>query len=165
MKCGKSKLLLMLFLGCVMIVFMWHKLLHNDLGDNDTTAQVKNTTIVHAKSDYDDDQISKGTKRHDQVTRNPLGRRFPRIFIIGFGKAGTRVLFDTLLMHSKVVGHYKEIRFFDKKYSFGMNWYVSQMPQPGEGQQVAEKSPLILCTKSGSTTAIDKGSKTVQRAS
>ena len=129
MKCGKSKLLLMLLLGCVITVFMWHKLLHKD------TTQVKNAAILHTRSDDDD------TERYNQVTRNPLGKRFPRIFIIGFGKAGTRALFDTLLMHSKVVGHYKEIRFFDEHYNFGMNWYISQMPQPGEGQQVAEKSP------------------------
>ena len=130
MKCNKQLLLLSLALcaSCALVLFMW---------DNDTTLdtiQVENTVA--------DTQL---TTQNDRVSRNgEIGRRFPRTFIVGFGKTGTRALYDTLLMHSKVVGPHKEIRFFDEHYNLGLIWYIMHMPRPKEGQQVVEKSPCYI---------------------
>lgn len=70
--------------------------------------------------------------------------RFPRIFIIGFGKAGTRALYETLLLHDGVVGPKKEMRFFDNYYDYGLRWYLHKLPSPKPNQQVAEKSPSYI---------------------
>lgn len=84
----------------------------------------------------------KDSRRLDQESIQ--GQRFPRIFIIGFGKTGTRALYDTLRMHSKVIGPIKEMRFFDDHYHLGLHWYMNQMRPPLKGQRVAEKSPSYI---------------------
>lgn len=135
-KCYKRNLLLLLlvFISCIVIFVYCHTMQINEIFVNDNLL-----------SDHQTANINKGNRNYDDKPRSNLWRqRFPRIFIIGFGKAGTRVLYDTLLMHSKVVGPYKELRFFDEHYYFGISWYINQMPWPDVRQQVAEKSPSYV---------------------
>jgi len=111
------------------------------------TLQVNETLDVtdNLPRDHQTANINKGDRNYNErPSSSPWRQRFPRIFIIGFGKAGTRVLYDTLLMHSKVVGPYKELRFFDEHYHFGLSWYINQMPWAEVGQVVAEKSPCYV---------------------
>jgi len=95
-------------------------------------------------------QLNSGTeslvtqKLSDSDVVSRFNRKFPRIFIIGFGKAGTRVLYETLLLHSSVVGPRQEMRFFDEHYSNGFNWYLHKLPIPKPYQLVAEKSPSYI---------------------
>ena len=83
-------------------------------------------------------------KSSDNNVVSIFNRKFPRIFIIGFGKAGTRALYETLLLHSSVVGPREEMRFFDENYSNGFNWYLNKLPIPKPYQLVAEKSPSYI---------------------
>ena len=109
---------------------------------------MENTSIVSRILNDQTLDINRGnqSRNHRQVSHsNPWRQRFPHIFIIGFGKTGTRGLYNTLLMHSKVVGPYQEMRFFDEHYHFGLTWYINQMPHPARGSQiVAEKSPCYI---------------------
>ena len=139
MKCNKRKLLLLILVLTGVMAFMYYLVDYTDTG-----AIQKDIVTSHTKT-FNNQRMPEGNKSYDQMSHNnPLGQKFPRIFIIGFGKTGTRVLFNALLMHSKIIGPYKEVRFFDEHYQFGLPWYIFQMPQPKEGQQVAEKSPCYI---------------------
>lgn len=70
-----------------------------------------------------------------------LRYRFPRIMIIGFGKAGTRALFELLKMRPDLRGPGKEKRFFSDHYDKGLWSYLYSLPDPVEGGVVIEKSP------------------------
>ncbi len=72
-----------------------------------------------------------------------LARRFPHIIIIGFGKAGTRALYQMIRMHPDVVGPSEELRFFsdDLKYQRGVHAYTMLMPATTRTQRTIEKSP------------------------
>jgi len=84
------------------------------------------------------------TQKSSNNIISKFNQKFPRIFIIGFGKAGTRALYETLLLHSNVVGPRQEMRFFDEHYSNGFSWYLHQLPLPKHYQLVAEKSPSYI---------------------
>ena len=70
-----------------------------------------------------------------------ITNRFPRIMIIGFGKAGTKALYEVLKLHPSLNGPGKESRFFSRHYSDGIASYLKSMPQPPAGGFVIEKSP------------------------
>lgn len=82
-----------------------------------------------------------GNSLSKTTTKDNWKDRFPDVFIIGFGKSGTRALYDALRMHPQVQGGYKEVRYFDSHYNEGLKWYMHQMPLPKEGVMIAEKSP------------------------
>ncbi|XP_065909508.1 heparan sulfate glucosamine 3-O-sulfotransferase 5-like [Dysidea avara] len=84
------------------------------------------------------------TEKSSNNIISKFNQKFPRIFIIGFGKAGTRVLYETLLLHNNVVGPRQEMRFFDEHYNNGFSWYLHKLPLPKPNQQVAEKSPSYI---------------------
>lgn len=69
---------------------------------------------------------------------------FPRIIVVGFGKSGTRALYDALLMHPQLKGPKKEVRYFDTHYNKGLTWYLEQMPSAEDGVVVIEKSPSYI---------------------
>ena len=90
------------------------------------------------------------SKNVHHICDRPLGnskislvQRFPHIIIIGFGKSGTRALYQMLLMHPDVVGPSNELRFFsnDLKYKQGIHAYIKLMPATTETQKTIEKSP------------------------
>lgn len=70
-----------------------------------------------------------------------MSHRFPRIMIVGFGKTGTRALFDTLKMHPKLKGPTSEKRFFSDHFDRGLGSYLKSLPDPPKGGMVIEKSP------------------------
>ena len=70
-------------------------------------------------------------------------RPFPHIIIIGFGKSGTRALYQMIRMHPDIVGPSNEIRFFsnDVNYKRGLQYYLGQLPTSNESQKIIVKSP------------------------
>ena len=72
---------------------------------------------------------------------NKLLKRFPRVMIIGFGKAGTKALYEALKLHPQLSGPYKEQRFFSQHYSIGLDKYLRSLPDPPKGGYNSEKSP------------------------
>lgn len=72
---------------------------------------------------------------------NNLMHKFPRIMIVGFGKAGTKALFDMLKMHPDIRGPVTERRFFSDHYEKGLRYYLKSLPEPTLGGFVVEKSP------------------------
>lgn len=70
-----------------------------------------------------------------------LVHKFPRIMIVGFGKAGTKALFDVLKMHPDIRGPVTERRFFSDHYKKGLKYYLTSLPEPTLGGFVIEKSP------------------------
>lgn len=73
-------------------------------------------------------------------------KRFPGVFIIGFGKSGTKALYEVLKMHPSLAGREKEVRFFSIHYSKGLSWYLNLLPQPPIQGTVIEKSPDYILT-------------------
>ena len=82
-----------------------------------------------------------GESKTSRLSTTNISRRFPRIIIVGFGKTGTRALFDTLKMHPDVSGPTKEQRFFSDHYDKGLLSYLHSLPNPPPGGVVVEKSP------------------------
>ena len=67
--------------------------------------------------------------------------KFPRIMIIGFGKAGTKALFEYLKRHPQLAGPGKEMRFFSLHYKNGLHSYLKALPTPPPNGFIVEKSP------------------------
>ena len=77
-----------------------------------------------------------------------IRERFPHFMIVGFGKAGTRALYDALRMHPQLAGPNNEERFFSRKYTRGLSRYLSSFPPRPLGGFLIEKSPdYILETR------------------
>ena len=56
-------------------------------------------------------------------------RMLPDFLIIGAARCGTTSLYEYLVQHPNIVpATGKEVYFFDKKYSKGLNWYRSFFP-------------------------------------
>ena len=70
-----------------------------------------------------------------------LKARFPKYFIIGFAKTGTKALYETLKLHPTLVGPKKEERFFTDHYKDGIQKYLESIPHPSLGSYAIEKSP------------------------
>ena len=73
--------------------------------------------------------------------RMQLKEKFPHFMIVGFGKAGTRALYDALRLHPQLAGPEKEERFFTNKYKQGLTKYLSTFPDRPLGGFLIEKSP------------------------
>ncbi|XP_065909915.1 heparan sulfate glucosamine 3-O-sulfotransferase 5-like [Dysidea avara] len=81
----------------------------------------------------------------DRYNVSDLQRKFPRLFIIGFGKSGTYALTKSLQMHPSIIGkEAQEIKYFDYLYSNGLCWYIGQMRDPGPSQFMLEDSPSYI---------------------
>ena len=77
-----------------------------------------------------------------------LSSRYPSVFIVGFGKTGTKALYEALKLHPQLTGPLKEMRFFSLHYSRGLKWYLSHLPSPAlPNQHIIEKSPDYVITK------------------
>ena len=70
-----------------------------------------------------------------------LTERFPQFMIVGFGKAGTRALYDALRLHPQLAGPQKEERFFSRKFGKGLTKYLTSFPPRPPGGYLIEKSP------------------------
>jgi len=124
------------------LYFVWCNITAGRNSGKTPQSMLKNTSTSALSAKSFTERLSYRSRNHDPNYK--VQRRFPRIFIIGFGKTGTRALFNALLIHSKIIGPYREVRFFDQYYQLGINWYLHQMPQSKRGQQVAEKSPCYI---------------------
>ena len=76
-----------------------------------------------------------------KTSRSQLVRHFPKYMIIGFGKAGTKALFEALKLHPSLSGPRTERRFFSRYYSKGLSSYLVHIPEPPPGGYTIEKSP------------------------
>ena len=62
-------------------------------------------------------------------TDNQLKQKAPDFIIIGAGKSGTTSLYKYLGQHSQILlPNKKELRFFDRNFDYGYQWYLSQFP-------------------------------------
>jgi hypothetical protein len=84
----------------------------------------------------------------------------PDFIIAGETKCGTTSMYNNLTQHSKIfptVGNgsetitqdgdllgVKEIRFFDRYYNFGWDWYQSRFPKVPDGCITGEATPMYL---------------------
>ena len=107
----------------------------------DLTRGVERSTALYTT-------VNATTSNSSSSTASWQFTRFPRLFIIGFGKAGTKALYETIKMHPQYIGPQKEVRFFSRHYSKGLGWYLDCLPHPyNSGQQVVEKSPDYVTTR------------------
>ena len=70
-----------------------------------------------------------------------LVKRFPKYMIVGFGKAGTRALYEALKLHPSLSGPQAERRYFSRYYSKGLWSYLTHLPDPPPRGFTIEKSP------------------------
>lgn len=69
----------------------------------------------------------------------------PSFFIIGTQKGGTTSLFNYLIQHPDILSpHHKEMRFFDKYFDYGFDWYNYYYPKFQKGKITGEASPEYL---------------------
>jgi len=80
----------------------------------------------------------------------------PDFILIGETKCGTTSLYNYMIEHPQVLDTYgngegydkeyatKELRFFDKFYSRGIDWYYSKFPEKEEGQVTGEATPMYM---------------------
>lgn len=77
-----------------------------------------------------------------------LGSRKPDFIVIGSAKSGTTSLYQYLIQHPQILPAItKEIGFFDtKRYSNGIDWYLSHFPQLTDGKKklTGEATPSYL---------------------
>lgn len=71
-----------------------------------------------------------------------LHKRFPRYFIIGFAKTGTKALYEVLKLHSQLSGPKREMRYFTNLYHWtNLTSYLTLFPPPPSDGYTIEKSP------------------------
>ena len=80
----------------------------------------------------------------------------PDYIVIGETKCGTTSLYNYLIQHPNIQDTFgngeeydksyrtKELRFFDKFYDRGIEWYKSLFPDPVEGKIVGEATPMYM---------------------
>ena len=97
---------------------------------------------------------------HMPTGRNKTNMPLPNFLIIGESKCGTTSLYDNLIQHPQILPSkgngdntivdatvplgVKEIRFFDKNYHKGWDWYQSCFPECPEGCITGEASPTYF---------------------
>ena len=74
-------------------------------------------------------------------------RRFPHILILGMGKAGTRAVYEMIKMHPDVKGPLPEVRYFDRHFNLGIQWYIHLMPPTHTWEKTIEKSPAYIISR------------------
>ncbi|PSF39487.1 sulfotransferase [Aphanothece hegewaldii CCALA 016] len=102
--------------------------LWGNLGDALTQkGELKEAMICYRKSNKKNLRSS-----HPELSQqdNKLKKECPPDFvIIGAAKCGTTSLYKYIGLHPQVLlPHKKEIDFFNKNYSFGIDWYLSHFP-------------------------------------
>lgn len=69
----------------------------------------------------------------------------PTFLVIGAGKSGTTSLAAYLDAHPEVfMAHQKEVRFFDRYWYEGVDWYAAKFAAAGDRKAVGEASPTYL---------------------
>ena len=71
----------------------------------------------------------------------------PDFLIIGAARSGTTSLYEYLTQHPSIIpGVGKEVYFFDKKYSNGVNWYKSFFPTKISKAKLEKKQNTLCLT-------------------
>ena len=114
-------------------------------------ADAKMSEDVHAETLHDLKSVLAKTHHNNTVPLNlssaltpstsRLVKRFPKYMIIGFGKAGTRALYEALKLHPSLSGPQAERRYFSRYYYKGLSSYLTHLPDPPPGGFTIEKSP------------------------
>lgn len=87
--------------------------------------------------------------------------RLPDFVIVGAGRSGTTSLYRYLGEHPAVfMAMPKEVRYFNKHYSEGIDWYTAHFAAAGEDQVVGEATPGYL----GNEEAVDRMAATIPDA-
>ena len=87
------------------------------------------------------------TTRHFLVASAQYIRRLPQCIVIGVRKAGTTALLSYLDFHPDIVTAPREVHFFDRNYTEGVQWYLDRMPMSSPSQLTMEKSPAYFVTE------------------
>ena len=106
-----------------------------------TTHNSSNITIAPAATD----KLNPVKEQYREVIviRDSLQMtdNFPKVFIIGFAKTGTKALYETLKLHPQLSGPLRELRYFTEHYTDNLQDYINMFtPPPTNGYNV-EKSP------------------------
>ncbi|XP_078000537.1 heparan sulfate glucosamine 3-O-sulfotransferase 1-like [Glandiceps talaboti] len=80
------------------------------------------------------------TSEHKLAVR----KHIPDVIIGGAKKCGTGALKTFLSYHPSLAMARREVHYFDKNYSKGIQWYVQMMPVSTPDQLVIEKTPMYL---------------------
>ena len=155
-----ARIILHLFL--IFFSFQPVKMCNKSPEKNMTVLRTENSTKSEENEDYDYDDMSatvdESSEEEDDssdafqdvedeemcavtVNNDPKEQRLPEAVIIGTKKGGTRALLEFLNMHSKIKRAKKEIHFYDKRYSEGVQWYIDQMPLVTQDEIGMEKTP------------------------
>lgn len=125
---------------------------HSDHSENVSSSeetQIIFGSIVRIVSLTDDDGRNESSFKYRLVNpKNLSARRLPDVLLIGVKKSGTRALLEFIRVHPDVRAAGNEIHFFDRHYSFGLNWYRKKMPPTITGQLTMEKTPSYFVTAS-----------------
>ena len=117
----------------------------SSLSGNGNLTAGKNTSAVGDSSHVLIATEELSVLNHSLIQHPPVSdsllKRFPRVMIIGFGKAGTKALYEALKLHPQLSGPYKEQRYFSQHYSMGLEKYLKSLPDPPKGGYNSEKSP------------------------
>lgn len=107
--------------------------------------EMSSVTNKYSQSSHD---VTRSRETNHQTLGLPpwLKEKFPHFMIIGFGKAGTRALYDALRLHPQLAGPLREERFFSLKYGRGITKYLSSFPTRPLGGFLIEKSPDYIIT-------------------
>lgn len=125
---------------------------HNEHSENVSSSeetQIIFGSVVRIVSLTDDDVRNESSFKYRLVNpKNLSARRLPDVLLIGVKKSGTRALLEFIRVHPDVRAAGNEIHFFDRHYSFGLNWYRKKMPPTITGQLTMEKTPSYFVTAS-----------------
>lgn len=90
--------------------------------DNLTEAIAFSRQAIYTKTIRDNPHLA-------EINWQPKKIKAPDFIIIGAGKCGTTSLYKYLDRHPQIfLPNKKELRFFDKNFNYGWEWYLSQFP-------------------------------------
>ena len=107
---------------------------------------INNVAITQQQEAQDQRDVLTKTTSPLGISFSLLVKRFPKYMIIGFGKAGTKALYEALKLHPSLRGPEMEQRYFSRYYSRGLQSYLLHMPIPPHKGFIIEKSPDYITT-------------------
>ena len=97
-------------------------------------------------------------QRQTAVDMKTLTKRFPTFIIVGFGKTGTKALYEVLKLHPHLRGPFREERFFSLHYSDGIGAYLRSFSDPPQNGFTIEKSPDYIISQQAPTRILESAS-------
>jgi hypothetical protein len=148
----RIKLIILLFFALTAILLLYHvtpwKPVNRLLGSASA-----NFSLGISRTFYRDDtfrqkvhNLSYTGQDENMTRRNGTRRRLPQCIIIGVRKGGTRALLTYIDLHPSVKRAGKELHFFDRNYSLGLEYYRSLLPYSEPHELTIEKTPKYFVT-------------------